>query len=604
MSQSTVSGRVTGSRASLLLSRIIPWAAFPVALLQAGFFVLASPQIAYKLIAIGLAAAQIYLAYAVGKRDNMRLAWLGAGVFVAQCGLFLANLVASEPPLHLRLALVAIAAIYLGTAAACGFLLARLSLPVAAALSGFFASGLVLSETALELLPPARPGYGENISKLVRSMSPEARLGGTNPARGKLKVYYRGDPRGYFQEVDDVRQDQWLLRVAGQSTASLVFPPDDVDKVRVEIARAGQNKRSYIQLDRMGLHVKGGVRYSVSFRARSDRSREAFVGVARAHGDWGGLGLYQKLSLNSNWQSFREEFAAISDDDNAQVFFDLNDSANSVEISGAHLRSLADDSAVEMDPPAGLFAADYRFNTCGCRGPDYAIPKPRGTLRVLLLGGADILGEGMREGAVLSSELERLLKERARSAVNYEVVNCAAAGYGTLQQRLLYQTLGPKYQPDVVVVAGAPGEDMSFWEQRDHGYVQRRHGKLEFLFYTWGAIQQRWHRRPPPDFVKTVSSIRELDGEVRSQGGRLVVFLFRNDSDYRGSTETGRAWNELVPALRKGLRETKIAVLSEDRKAGSAFGFAPNEAAHQGAAHALLGVLEREILTELVATRR
>jgi lysophospholipase L1-like esterase len=95
---------------------------------------------------------------------------------------------------------------------------------------------------------------------------------------------------------------------------------------------------------------------------------------------------------------------------------------------------------------------DQGFISLGPTRFHYAVPKPAGTLRVVVLGGSTVAGMGSPapEGnlpAKLSAELTRRFPKR-----EIEVVNAGVLGYTSNQELLyLYSELS-YYEPDLVVV--------------------------------------------------------------------------------------------------------------------------------------------------------
>ena len=330
-----------------------------------------------------------------------------------------------------------------------------------------------------------------------------------------------------------------------------------------------------------------------------------FSGFARAHGSFDGLGYYSKIALTSEWRNIEETFVASADDDNARVFFDVGDNEVPVEVSAVRLRLLPEGMPVEPDVESQRYAVDYRFNALGCRGPDYPSPKAGGSTRLLFLGNSYTLGEGISEDAVVSWQLEHLLnagRETAAARENYEVINCGASGYGTREERLFYELSGAKYQPDIVVLGMTWNDRKSFWDRRREGDLDEKPGKAASLFTTWARIEEYRSRRYSPDFSRCVEEVLQLDREVRQHGARLIVFIFRNNADYSGSTDGGALWNQLSTVVNRGLQGTGIRVLdlglalekqssAQDLTAHSVIGFQPNEAAHAIAAQELFSFL-------------
>jgi hypothetical protein len=152
----------------------------------------------------------------------------------------------------------------------------------------------------------------------------------------------------YFKQ-EDIRERKWWLRVAAGNLANLVFPPNNPEMVRIAIEKAKTKKRFDIQLNQSRLKVKSEHRYTVSFQARADSPRGIIVGFAQAHQPWTGLGLYRKIDLTSEWQSFEENFVATADEDNARIHFDVGGSNIAVEVSSVRLRSLLDGESIKPD---------------------------------------------------------------------------------------------------------------------------------------------------------------------------------------------------------------------------------------------------------------
>ena len=189
---------------------------------------------------------------------------------------------------------------------------------------------------------PAR--YGARIRTLLARQCHELalehqRAGRHDPAMRWLQECLAAEP--------DVRRITWSLRVAGHGAATLEFPSDLPDAVRVVIEK--EAAASYdIQLNHPHLKVRAGGTYALAFRARADRDRSVFAGFAQAHEPWAGLGLYTSVALGPEWRYFEESFIARADDDNGRIHFDAGDRAVSFEVASVILRSLPE--GVIMEP--------------------------------------------------------------------------------------------------------------------------------------------------------------------------------------------------------------------------------------------------------------
>jgi len=86
----------------------------------------------------------------------------------------------------------------------------------------------------------------------------------------------------------------------------------------------------------------------------------------------------------------------------------------------------------------------------GLRDRDFAIPKPPGTHRILVLGDSIAYGVGVAPGETFAKVLERQLDRPGRRV---EVINAGVLGYTAYNEERYYAARGRDFQPDVVVVA-------------------------------------------------------------------------------------------------------------------------------------------------------
>jgi hypothetical protein len=115
------------------------------------------------------------------------------------------------------------------------------------------------------------------------------------------------------------------------------------------------------------------------------------------------------------------------------------------------------------------FTVDYRTNSRGFRDVEHTLEKPEGVYRVVVLGDSF-----MEAGQVaLEESFPRLLEQRLAGR-RAEVVNLGISGYGTLQELLMLQEEGLRYDPDLVVLALFPDNDL----RNNHPELERRLGFL------------------------------------------------------------------------------------------------------------------------------
>ena len=97
-------------------------------------------------------------------------------------------------------------------------------------------------------------------------------------------------------------------------------------------------------------------------------------------------------------------------------------------------------------------------NQLGFRDRERSLAKPAGTYRIAFFG--DSMTESCQVN--LNQTFCYLLEEKLRSPQRpVEVLNFGVSGYAPLQELLLFQDLGPKYKPDLVVLAIFLDNDVS-----------------------------------------------------------------------------------------------------------------------------------------------
>ncbi len=95
---------------------------------------------------------------------------------------------------------------------------------------------------------------------------------------------------------------------------------------------------------------------------------------------------------------------------------------------------------------AAFPGARVSSNSRGVRGRrEHAQPKPRGVVRLLVLGDSFTFGDEVSDDETYAADLERMLPDA-------EVVNLGVHGYGHDQMLLYLREVGARYQPDVVLL--------------------------------------------------------------------------------------------------------------------------------------------------------
>jgi len=101
-------------------------------------------------------------------------------------------------------------------------------------------------------------------------------------------------------------------------------------------------------------------------------------------------------------------------------------------------------------PPGTTFGKPVRRNAEGFRDRDFAVPKPEGTYRILVLGDSFTWGIGLEVEETLPKQLERLLR---RERPDLEVINASIPGQNTTHELATLREKGLRYEPDMVVLA-------------------------------------------------------------------------------------------------------------------------------------------------------
>lgn len=101
------------------------------------------------------------------------------------------------------------------------------------------------------------------------------------------------------------------------------------------------------------------------------------------------------------------------------------------------------------------------LNSLGFRGSAVSVKRRVNVCRIAVIGDSFIEALQVDDSTTFCAQLESLLNKRnASDAMQYEVVNCGVSGYGTAQEFLLLQHYLIPLQPDVVLVAVYPENDI------------------------------------------------------------------------------------------------------------------------------------------------
>ncbi|MFK7977002.1 MAG: hypothetical protein AB8C02_12750 [Halioglobus sp.] len=100
---------------------------------------------------------------------------------------------------------------------------------------------------------------------------------------------------------------------------------------------------------------------------------------------------------------------------------------------------------------------EVKYNSRGWRDVEHDIDNPNAVYRVLVLGDSYMEAYSVSLEDAFHRHLGRLADA---DGVNIEVINLGVGGMGTLQELLLFQEIGVRYKPDLVLLGMYLGNDL------------------------------------------------------------------------------------------------------------------------------------------------
>lgn len=141
------------------------------------------------------------------------------------------------------------------------------------------------------------------------------------------------------------------------------------------------------------------------------------------------------------------------------------------------------------------FNASTRTNRYGLRGPDPAIPKPAGVMRILMLGDSFTFGFPVKDDETFCSLIERGLWAQGYPV---EVINGGVSGYAPTLEYILLRDQLLAFEPDLVILWYDRGDlQEDYWFQKnliydDAGRIVRCDPRYVYGRYDWwGQLQNR-----------------------------------------------------------------------------------------------------------------
>ena len=170
-------------------------------------------------------------------------------------------------------------------------------------------------------------------------------------------------------------------------------------------------------------------------------------------------------------------------------------------------------------------------NREGMRDREHAIHKPPGTFRIAVLG--DSMSEALQVPMErnFSSVLERRLQGcPALGGRRPEALNFGVSGYGTAQEFILLRERVWKFEPDLILLAVFPGNDIrnnspALNHESSVPYYRLRQGKLQLL-YPPAAPPENVLRRLRDallDHSRLLQAVYQIRKNLRTRGADQMV---------------------------------------------------------------------------------
>lgn len=173
------------------------------------------------------------------------------------------------------------------------------------------------------------------------------------------------------------------------------------------------------------------------------------------------------------------------------------------------------------------------INSMGLRDNEYALAKPDGQVRVLMLGDSLTFGWGAPVEGTTSKALERLLN--AEGGTQYQVINTGVGNTNTAMQTAYFLNRGHQFQPDVVVLnyfindaEKTPEKKENFLTSFSYAAVFLA-GRLDILERTyfgkadWRQYYRDLYRPDAAGWQATQESFARLAAFCRERGIKLMI---------------------------------------------------------------------------------
>ncbi|HOW89034.1 MAG TPA: SGNH/GDSL hydrolase family protein [Elusimicrobiales bacterium] len=222
---------------------------------------------------------------------------------------------------------------------------------------------------------------------------------------------------------------------------------------------------------------------------------------------------------------------------------------------------------------ARLQNVDITINSLGLRDREYAVPKPKGVYRIIVLGSSITLGWGVPEDRTFARLTEKALEGRA-GPMKVEVINAGIGNYNTQREVRSFLSKYAVLDPDMVVLTFFINDPQTI-EIKENPVL--RNSQLAVLLWsryqqgiraagikeTYADYYRDLYSEKNPGWPVCVSELDRLAAYCRGRKIRLMLamipdihnlkdypFLFAHDMVRETAVPMGYSWLDLYDALK------------------------------------------------------
>jgi hypothetical protein len=192
----------------------------------------------------------------------------------------------------------------------------------------------------------------------------------------------------------------------------------------------------------------------------------------------------------------------------------------------------------EPNTDAFLMGHDVKINSQGLRDNEYALAKPPGVYRILVLGDSTTFGWGVSIDDTAAKILERELNaQHLPGYQHFEVINAGVGNYDTVQEVTYYKTRGRDFHPDMVILVFFINDPEPVPVQKSIWLIDRSY-LVAFLTNRLDGVLRKTGTRPGwkeyyaslynenlPGFQACKAALVDLAAATREDHAKLIVAL-------------------------------------------------------------------------------